>query len=389
MNKRIGIVGSYNHIDPYNLSTDKLVSLTTKNIGNLMFRYAVSKDVGKFVRLDTSMSGAEVREKVDLIVFPMANNINPSFNMGPTARFIENASLPIIVVGLGAQAKLGETFSKDLPEGSKRFLSLISEYATEVGVRGNFTANVLEQFGVKNSTVIGCPSNFINPARNLGKKLQDRFDEIYKEGVSKVGIYSQLGGKNFEEPNLDSEKKLYELVYRENTSYIHNFPKELIDYSRGGYETKNRWKKKLNEYLDPDLDFSEFDKKFRRSSHAFATIESWLEYSRGIDFSLGKRVHGCLNTIQSGTPSALIVHDERTKELANIIGLPVCDSSVLERCDTLDEIVREVEFNSSLYNRKRKLLFKSYNKIFKDSGVKNNNALADVWAEEQKPALAA
>jgi len=379
VNTRIGIVGSYKKFESYNLDSESLISNITKNVGNLMFRYAVSRDIGNFIPISTHMEPAEVREKVDIVAYPMANNINPSFNMGPTAKFIEKCDLPIMVFGLGAQAELGKAIEKDLPDGSVRFLSVLGEYCTDISVRGEFTASVIESYGVNNVLITGCPSNFINPNPDLGAHLERKLLNINEKGVSKCAIYSQLGGKNFEEPNISSEKNLYSIIKKNRFHYIHTFPGELIDYSRGGDNTKIKWKKNFNVILDEETDFNEFDKNIRQNSFTFTSVEAWMEFSRCLDFSVGKRVHGCLNTIQSGTASALIVHDERTKELANTIGLPTVSIDSVNNTSDINNIVSSVEFDSTEYTTKRKALFNLYRKIYSDSNINLNNRLTDVW----------
>ena len=380
MNTRIGIVGSYKKFESFHLDSESLVPLNTKNIGNLMFRYAVSRDIGNFTPIDTQMDPAEVREKVDVVVYPMANNINPSFNMGPTARFIEQCKLPIMVIGLGAQAELGKTIEKQLPDGSVRFMSVIGEYCTEISVRGEFTASVIEGYGVKNTVVTGCPSNFINPNPALGVALDNEVQRVLKNGTTKTAIYSQLGGKNFDEPNIESEVRLYDLVKNDRYHYVHTFPAELIDYSRGAAQVRPQWKNNLRKKLDPETDSFEFEKHFRQSSTTFTSVEAWMEFSRSLDFSVGKRVHGCLNTIQSGTASALIVHDERTKELANTIGLPTLSLANVDESSSVDQMIEKVMFNGKKYDQTRHELFSRYKNIYSDSNVHLTNTLAENWA---------
>jgi len=377
---RIGIIGSYKNIASYNLSTDELVPFITKNVGNLMFRYAVSKDIDEFVPISSRMDAAEVRELVDVLVFPMANNINPSFDMGPMCKFIERCDLPTVVLGLGAQASLGEKgLRSELPEGSKRFVTVIGERCTDVGVRGEFTASVLSDLGLKNIQIVGCPSNFINPSINLGDVISNSFADLDVNGLVRGAIYSQLGGKNLNEPNISSERDLYKYINENNYFYVHTHTKELIEYSRGDKGLKEKWKRNFHKKINPENTFEEFDRVFRSKSMTFSSVESWMEFSRSLDFAIGKRVHGCLNTIQSGVASALIIHDERTKELANTIGLPTLALVDVQETSDLQTLIGKVKFSASEYDKNRKVLFSRYKKIFEDSGMELSNSLTDSW----------
>ena len=100
-----------------------------------------------------------------------------------------------------------------------------------------------------------------------------------------------------------------------------------------------------------------------------------MEFSKSCDFSLGKRVHGCLNTIQSGTFGVLIAHDERTLELAKTIGLPYIHIDSIETDMHLNSIINESHFDGANYDLKRRELFKAYNDIYVKAGVTNTNQL--------------
>jgi len=341
----------------------------------MMFRYATCRDLGDYRELDTKMDPGAVREQADIIVLPMANNINPSFNMGYLATFIERCNLPVLAVGLGAQAKLGGGLSEPLPAGSKRFLDVLSERSVAIGVRGPFTAQVLADHGVDNVVVTGCPSNFINPDEQLGKRLSEGFVRARENTPRRVAVYSQLGRKNFDSPNIESERHLFSLVRKHGYHYVHTFPSELIDFVRGGDEVTARWIASLESRLMPNTSEPEFAAKFREQSHAFLQVESWMEFSRSCDMSIGKRVHGCLNTIQAGTPGVLVYHDERTRELAETLALPRVNVEDIHVDDDLAVMLEKTSFSDVDYDLRRRELHGRYDKLFTESGLSNVNPL--------------
>ena len=77
-------------------------------------------------------------------------------------RFLEAIRIPIVPISLGANSFNGYdlTLCSRLSGEQKRFLSLVSEKSAKIGVRGAYTAEVLNQLGVKNVQITGCPSYF-------------------------------------------------------------------------------------------------------------------------------------------------------------------------------------------------------------------------------------
>lgn len=76
--------------------------------------------------------------------------------------FISKIKKPILVAGLGANSLEGFVphFYKLLDDEQVRFWRLLGEKCNSIGVRGYFTAEVLNDLGIKNVRVIGCPSYF-------------------------------------------------------------------------------------------------------------------------------------------------------------------------------------------------------------------------------------
>src|SRR3546814_12035702 len=71
---------------------------------------------------------------------------------------VEALKMPIVPIGVGAQAA---TYRRiQLPAGTKRFLAAVADRCHSVGVRGHYSAEVLHDAGIKNVSVIGCPSVF-------------------------------------------------------------------------------------------------------------------------------------------------------------------------------------------------------------------------------------
>ena len=79
-------------------------------------------------------------------------------NWQATAEVLERLRIPVIALGVGAQAPAHGRL--ELSDESLRVWRLIAERCETVGVRGDYTAEVLWDIGVRNLRVVGCPTLF-------------------------------------------------------------------------------------------------------------------------------------------------------------------------------------------------------------------------------------
>lgn len=78
--------------------------------------------------------------------------------------FLKRLNKKVIVAGLGANCFSGfdKEFYKKLNPELVEFLRKLSEYCELIGLRGEFTQEVMSKLGISNTEVIGCPSYFEN-----------------------------------------------------------------------------------------------------------------------------------------------------------------------------------------------------------------------------------
>lgn len=139
--------------------TQEYLQCAGNNLGNFMFCSSVRRIVrttthprGDFRRLDLKTIAAEC----DGIVIAAANWLQPKQNYGGLADQIEKANVPAAITGIGAQSSGGKI--PELLPGMLRLLKVVSERSHSISVRGPFSAEVLNHYGIQNVTVTGCPS---------------------------------------------------------------------------------------------------------------------------------------------------------------------------------------------------------------------------------------
>lgn len=102
--------------------------------------------------------------------------MNPVRDYASRAEFLNEARLPLVAVGLGAQARrIGDHVP--LTPGTVDYVRALSAWSDVIGVRGVYSGEVLKATGVSNYEVTGCPSNFLNPNESLGVSISDRMGE--------------------------------------------------------------------------------------------------------------------------------------------------------------------------------------------------------------------
>lgn len=359
---------------------------TTTNIGNLMFRYGVVSLFPDYVLIENLKRENldELREKIDVVIYPTANQLYPGANLTNHAQFFRKLNKPVVMVGLGAQAPTQENFAKQLKPETINFFKTVSDLSDHIGVRGAFTAEVLSEIGVQNSKVIGCPSCFINQSPNLGQKIEQKLVNLKKNAPqpklinfkkdppypAKVAFFPQHGNNYCTEPHADSERKLFHWSYNlRGGSYVVNGPFTVLALARRrAFEAIKPEVETLAKFLDPDVPSSEFSSKFRSISCVHPTVDGLLEYLSSCDFSLGKRVHGAFASMQSATPSLLIAHDSRTKELADTTLTPYAPIDDFQNINSLSAAIDYVDFNGAAYDRRRRANYLEFISLFEKYG---------------------
>jgi len=379
---RTGILSPYKTANTSFYNTKFVAkNYTTTNIGNMMFKYATSKHVLDYIPIHASMGIQKIRSLIDILVMPVANQINPYTDLLGLANFIEKLNLPIVVIGIGAQSNSINDINLRLKTGTVKYLKVISKLSYKIGVRGEFTANLFNDYGVQNVEIIGCPSNFINPRIDIGDVIENKLKYFRNNplNIKRTGFYPQLAHNAIIDKHKLSEIFLYELCQSSSGFFILNNPIELISIARGRYnEVPKEVLHKLHTFLAPNKKFITFYHDLCSMSITFTTIKGWMEFSSSLDLTIGKRIHGCINTTQSSNLGILIKHDSRTDELSETIGLPRIDMKIFENSNSIIEILQLTHFSGEEYNLNRKNLLTKYSDILHKSNVPITKFMKDL-----------
>ncbi|HEX8044298.1 polysaccharide pyruvyl transferase family protein [Rhizobium sp.] len=326
-----------------------------ENTGNTLFQRAMW-DLVKGPKISAGpgvLPAEKLREIVDVLVIPAANQINPHFNMKVWADYVEVADLPCVVVGLGAQSDDPFLPAEELvlPEAVRRFARTISEKSQVIGVRGEFTKRVLASIGVNNTVVTGCPSQTLN-LRVSGEQIARNLDRA----KSSIDLTVAILGGTLQEYTRSVEKTLYSAVKSmRNHICVYQTEPRILRFLHERYVDDDArlfitW---MNGLVRPDLKIDQFFYYLATQGRFYSDARSWIDAMRRMDLAIGMRIHGAVAAIQAGRLGICVAFDSRTLELARTMGVPYILAQDVKEGQSLKDLLDIVHFDANDFEEKR------------------------------------
>ncbi len=305
--------------NPFEVVSPRLVyerNLIGDNSGNLVFMQAAHKilatrgteiDHGGF-SVAPRLAGM-VNERYDAYVMPLANAFRPSYEekLKRMTRFIEGLTIPVVILGVGAQSNAKFKFDelKPMEASVRRFVSAILDRSPSIGVRGEMTASYLRGLGYNDIEVIGCPSMFLHGDRLRVEKRLPALNASAKVSIN-VSPYVRAMG----------EVVMWHLERYPNLTYI---PQDLdtLGLLVRGEEPTNPVRR--SGLIPTHAAHPLFQ---QRKVRFYVEPWPWMADLGKAEFSFGTRIHGNIAALLAGTPAYVFAHDSRTLELARYFGIP-------------------------------------------------------------------
>ncbi|QIO98806.1 polysaccharide pyruvyl transferase family protein [Bradyrhizobium symbiodeficiens] len=292
---------------------------TGGNTGNQVIAYGLlSRIAYESVAWDYRVDPKEVHERYDMIVIPAANFLFPQFDFGGMAHYIEQANLPVTIVGLGAQSN-NYNPQIDLMPGTERFVRVIAERATSIGVRGPYTQEVLAKRGVHNVTVTGCPSYYMGGSDGMNLR-QLSFDEVKRISIN---ASRDVIGHSFDKQKM---KRLVLDIYQTGITHGADFVAQSehaeIRLAEQHPSSTDDEMKEIGSFLSDVVPHEAVREWVKKHLKVFFDVPQWLDKIEQYDFVFGTRFHGCMVALQRGVPATVICHDTRTEDMCKFLGMP-------------------------------------------------------------------
>ncbi len=274
-----------------NLPTDQNFSNVGQNSGNIVFSNALKKTI-RCEAITTAQLAKRANEFDSLIIrdFVSLRETTDLLYFSNVLKYMKDK--PIIPISIGVQSADMNPNFKFQPT-ALRVLEELQERAI-LGVRGEYTAYILNKHGIQNIRVIGCPSMYLET--NYNRKIHKKdFSEV-KNILANYRTISNI---------IDNPTDIAIIDYMSKNAQVYV---EQTKLWAGPSVTQNS--------LKPYINFVAKNRKY------FFIFEDWFNFAKNYDFCIGGRFHGNVVSVLAGVPALFISVDSRTKELTDFFDFP-------------------------------------------------------------------
>ena len=281
----------------------------------------------------------EINERYDRFVVPLANAFRPEFleHLERLSATVEKLKIPVTIMGAGAQAP-GEgdrAALKPLDAAVTRLCRAVLERSESIGVRGEFTAQYLNDLGFKRVEVIGCPSIFL---RDGAPNIPHGASRLSADARVAINLTPHI-------PGIRELATHHARAYRRST-YVAQESRDLRLMMRVPFRAR---RDDLNEA--PQVPGDAYMTPSR--GRFYLDPRTWVHDLQNTEFSFGTRIHGNIAALIAGVPAFVLAHDSRTLELARALDIPHLQVTNVAsiRAEELYEQAEYLTFNKNYSQR--------------------------------------
>jgi hypothetical protein len=89
--------------------------------------------------------------------------------------FLNKINIEVICFGLGSNCFNDKNFDNiinELHDSQKEFIQIISNKSKQFSIRGKYTKKIMDKLNIKNYSIVGCPTFFMNNKKLLKKDIK-------------------------------------------------------------------------------------------------------------------------------------------------------------------------------------------------------------------------
>lgn len=353
---RVALLWQRPSLGLYSNSTfDDLYKGVGHNNGNLAFVYAIGSHIANPTKyLPWGASVETLKKNADIIVIPCANQLGKHTELGTMATKLEDTGLPVVAIGLGAQA---DSYDHDIAvsDGTLRWAQAIyalkQSSTSNIYTRGPFTTDQMSKLGMPGVMTGGCPSYFINPAPNLGRRILMNWRKSVPPRFISVAGGHQSWGKI-----RHLEHQLISMMMDPVTpgQYVVQSMGDMMKISRGNFDLiEPPVLENIRRHTVPHYSMEEFKNWARTYARSFYDVPAWMDSLRRHDLTVGSRYHGIALALQAERMGLTITIDSRTRELCENTMVPYIAAEDITAPLTRMSLAKLVQFDPTAYDHHR------------------------------------
>ncbi|TXR46863.1 polysaccharide pyruvyl transferase family protein [Phyllobacterium endophyticum] len=265
-----------------------------------------------------------LREEYDYVILRGSNYVHQHMDWTNAIPVLKRLGLPVIAFGIGAQAPVQGQLQ--LSEQTKTVLKIIADSTVSLGVRGAYSAEVMNDIGIKNVRIIGCPTAFrrnepgmkitlppLEEVRTVGITIRREVSPTYARDIARYltfhrDLVKEMAGRFDATLMAQGEVEEKKLVFGTMEQ-----KEEAIAALKA-----NKWA--ADWYLDETV-----ERLYRTRMFYSDVVADYENLVRSKDLVLGYRLHGNLMALANGVPSIYFTYDSRTVEFAETYQIPKFD----------------------------------------------------------------
>ncbi|MEQ9348371.1 MAG: polysaccharide pyruvyl transferase family protein [Thalassospira sp.] len=282
-----------------------------------------------YVPADGKLSETQIEKinELDYLFLRGSNYINTNGQWDPITAVLEKTKVPVIAFGIGVQVP--DNSEEYVNESTRRFLQLISDRSTTLGVRGNLSKKALNSIGIKNVRIFGCPTAF----RHCKPEL--KLPRIEASAIKKLGFTLRRkthGFQTLQRYMLRTLAERYDTeilcageleekqIYYARSKQVENYDQVMDDAV--AKLTAEKW---LYGPRDPLLGL------YKSSLSVFESVIDFEKAEQCLDAVTGFRLHGNLLALANEVPALYVTYDTRTREFVKTLGIPYIDGRYMDK----------------------------------------------------------
>ncbi|MBZ9655486.1 polysaccharide pyruvyl transferase family protein [Phyllobacterium lublinensis] len=262
-----------------------------------------------------------LREEYDYVILRGSNYVHQHMDWTDAVPVLKRLGLPVIAFGIGAQAPVKGQI--ELSDATKAVLRVMADSTVSVGVRGAYSAQVLNDIGIQNVRIIGCPTAFRRNDPDMRISLP-ALDDVREVGVTVRREVSPDYAQDIERYLTLHRDLIKDMARRFDVTLMAQGEVEEKKLVLGTDEQKdeaiaalkaNQWA--ADWYLDETV-----EKLYRQRLFYSDVVADYENLVKSKDLVLGYRLHGNLMALANGIPSIYFTYDSRTAEFAETYQIP-------------------------------------------------------------------